>query len=123
MFVATRPQRFVGTVTGDGHCVALVRAASGAPHTSAWRRGLSARGSQLPTGTAIATFNSAGRYANATDGSSHAAILLAEEEAGLRVIDQWVGQPGFERVIRYQGSTPANDGNAFHQIVAEQQLA
>ena len=36
-----------------------------------------------PAGCIIATFNEDGQYANATDGSSHAAILLFEEVNGL----------------------------------------
>ena len=54
----------------------------------------------LPAGTAVATFNAAGRYANATDGSSHAAIFLAAGEDGMTVYDQWVDHPVAQRFIR-----------------------
>lgn len=119
MFIATDPHRYLGTPVGNGHCVALVREATGAPQTALWRRGKQARGGDLPTGTAIATFDHRGRYINATDGQSHAAILLTEEALGLRVIDQWVGRAPTERLIRFKrGLRPhADDGDHFYQIV------
>jgi hypothetical protein len=109
---------FTGQVVGDGHCVAYVRAALDLPHTSTWRRGVRVRGGNVEPGTGIATFNGAGRYANAVDGSSHAAVLVAETSAGLVVTDQWVGHPVAERTIRYKGGVgaPVNDGDAFYCI-------
>ena len=80
--------QYLGTVVGDGHCVALVQICSSVGHTSGWRRGDLVRGSYPPAACIIATFNEDGRYANATDGSSHAAILLGEEVNGLLVQDQ-----------------------------------
>lgn len=119
MFIASDPQRYLGTPVGNGHCVALVREATGAPLTAQWRRGKQARGGNLASGTAIATFDHHGRYINATDGRSHAAILLAEEALGLRVIDQWVGRAPAERLIRFKrGSHPhADDGDHYYQII------
>ena len=99
----------------------FVRETSGAPITTQWRRGVPARGSNLPPGTAIATFDESGRYGNHLDGRSHAAILIAETENGLLVADQWVGQKVHERTIRFRGGAgdPANDGDAFHAIEME----
>jgi hypothetical protein len=81
------------------------------------------RGGNHVPGTAIATFSKAGRYENATDGRSHAAILIAVNSDGLLVWDQWVSQPVAQRVIRYRGGTDpkgaVNDGDAFYVIELE----
>jgi hypothetical protein len=123
MWIAKQPESYAGRVVGNGHCVAFVREAAGAPHTSEWRRGPQAR--FIPRddkikGVAIATFDTDRRYGNHTDGRSHAAILIARHEDGLLVWDQWVGQPVHQRTIRYRGGSgnAANDGDAFHVIVA-----
>jgi hypothetical protein len=52
------------------------------------------------------------------DGSSHAAIYISQDDEGIRVWDQWVGQPVHERLIRFRGKTgnAVNDGDAFHVI-------
>jgi hypothetical protein len=117
MYFAANPECHHGQAVGSGHCVAFVQAAANCPHTSHWRPGRRVRGGQVERGTAIATFQE-GRYGNHTDGRSHAAILLAEEGGGLRVLDQWRGQPVHERVIRFKGGqgTPNNDGDAFRVI-------
>ena len=117
-FIAADPQRYAGQVVGDGHCVAYVRAAASVPHTSAWRRGDPVRGSNLASGTAIATFHDRGHYENDTTGKSHAAILLAENEDGLLVMDQWVNHPVAQRTLRWrdgQGDA-VNDGSRFYAI-------
>jgi hypothetical protein len=120
--VADKPEQHLGAVIGNGHCVELCRAASGAPHTSLWRRGeLVLHGEVLP-GTIVATFDAAGRYANATDGSSHAAIYLEETPRGaLRVIDCWVGRAVAERVIRDKGGfgKAADDASQYYVVETE----
>jgi len=120
MFIAPDPRQFIGQVIGNGHCVAFVRLAANLPATATWRRGTPLQVAS-PTGLAIATFSQAGRYTNATDGSSHAAILLSVLSDGLLVIDQWVGQPVHERTIRFRdGRGPAaNDGRRFFAITLE----
>jgi hypothetical protein len=115
-WIARNPGRYAGQVVGSGHCVRFVQQAAGAPHTSDWRRGVRVHCGGVLPGTAIATFDGDGRYANRTGGSSHAAILIAELEAGLRVGDQWVDHPVSERTIRCGGRRPSNDGNAFFVI-------
>jgi hypothetical protein len=93
--------------------------AANVPHTSKWRRGVRVRDNpDLAPGTAIATFDANGRYANATDGSSHAAILLDVRDDGLLVADQWVGRAVAERIVRYKGGAgdPVNDGDAYFVI-------
>jgi hypothetical protein len=118
-FVAPDPHQHTGRPHGNGHCVALVRHASGAPVTTTWRRGDPVQGSGAAPGTAIATFDRNGRYANATDGSSHAAILLAENTDGsLEVIDQWVGRNAQVRTIRdKRGAGPAADDASRFYII------
>lgn len=117
-FVSTTHTRYYGRVVGTGHPVAFVRECSGAPITTQWFRGDPVRGSNLSPGTAIATFDPTGRYGNHMDGRSHAAILLADNDDGLLIADQWVGQPVKERVISYRnGSGDAcNDGDRFYAI-------
>ena len=54
-WVAQTPSSFVGQPVGNEQCVAYVQVASGAPHTSQWKRGNLVKGSAVPQGTAIAT--------------------------------------------------------------------
>ena len=119
-FVAVNPEKFLTQSVGDGECVAFVRAASGAPHTLAWRQGAAVKGNKsLTTGTAIATFDPSGRYGNHVDGRSHAAIYLKQDKTGLVVLDQFRRpniQPVHQRPLPFGGATPANDGNAFYVI-------
>ena len=72
----------------------------------------------MPAGTVIATFGPDGRYSNRVDGSAHAAVLLAEQADGLRVLDQWTGHPVQQRVIRLPGGTGSavNDGDQFYVV-------
>jgi hypothetical protein len=76
------------------------------------------RGGNHAPGTAIATFDPNGRYGNHSDGRSHAAVLIAENSDGLLVIDQWIGQPPQQRIIRYRDGDgdAANDGDRFYVI-------
>jgi hypothetical protein len=119
-WVARDAAAFIFRTVGDGHCVAFVREAAGAPHTSQWQRGPLVRdlaGAQK--GLAIATFTPDGKYGNHTDGRSHAAILIAQQADGLLVWDQWVGHPVQQRVIRWRAGQgqPVNDGDAYHVII------
>lgn len=75
--------------------------------------------SQSARGTAIATFDARGRYANSTSGDSHAAILLAcHDDGSLTVVDQWVGQPVHQRVIRnrHGRGDACNDASRYYCI-------
>lgn len=98
--------------------MAFVREAAGAPITTQWHRGDPVRGSDPSPGTAIATFEDNGRYGNHADGRSHAAILLAVNEDGLLVIDQWVGRAATQRTIRFRNGAgdACNDGDRFYVI-------
>lgn len=120
-FVSTTHDRWQRKVVGTGHCVPFVREVSGAPITAQWRRGAPVKGGNLAPGTAIATFDRNGRYANAVDGSSHAAIFVRETINGIFVVDQWLGQPVHERFIRFRdgGGDAVNDADRFHVIEME----
>ena len=122
-FVASQPERYVGhKPIGTGHCVPLVREATGAPITTQWRRGDPVHGSNLAPGTAIASFDSNARYGNHVDGRSHAAILLAQYDDGsILVLDQWIGQEPAQRVIRHRSGQgdAANDASRFYVVEME----
>jgi hypothetical protein len=111
---------YVGRSSGSGQCVALVHAVSpAAGPTSHWVRGEPVKGNNgIRPGTAIATFGASGRYENATDGSSHAAIYLGQNGQGIQVLDQWAGSPAAVRTIRWSnpGGKAADTGNAFHVV-------
>ena len=116
--LAHNHERHLGIPVGSGHCVALVRECAGLPPTVTWRRGDPVRGSDCAPGTVIATFDGDSSYGNHVDGRSHAAILLAAREDGLLVVDQWLGQPVHERVIRFRNGAgdAANDGDRFYIV-------
>ncbi|MGZ5199693.1 MAG: BPSL0067 family protein [Telluria sp.] len=88
-YVATNPRKFENQLVGNGQCVAFVQAATQAGLTRTWKRGDQVKGATLAPGTAIATFDASGNYANDTHGKSHAAIYLGQNAAGIRVLDQW----------------------------------
>ena len=129
-YLASNPTASLGKSIGDGQCVAYVRAASGAPHTSSWKRGELVKDARVTRGTVIATFDSNGRYGNHTSGTSHTAIFLQQLPNGIRVLDQWVShkrdengktvavpQPVHERVIRFRGAPRLeNNGNNYYVV-------
>jgi hypothetical protein len=88
---------------GDAECVEFVRQAAGAPHSTSWTQGdsvLDAKIGGILRGTAIATFDSKGKYPTDAKGK-HAAIYLSHTATSIRVLDQWKGQGRvIERTIR-----------------------
>ena len=120
-YVAARPEDFLGKLVGNGQCVAFVQKASRAPVTKEWKRGNLVKGdTTVAKGTAIATFDPNGRYGNHTDGSSHAAIYMGQDNKGLNVLDQFVvpqDHPVQPRTLRFGGKPAANNGDAFFVIV------
>lgn len=115
-YVAIKPERYLNKIVEDGQCVAFVRAATGAPPSSLWKEGARIRDAvSIAHGTAIATFEN-GHYMNHATGN-HAAIYLSHDESGVRVLDQWSGQPVHERTIHWHGTRgPSNDADAFSII-------
>ena len=111
---------YLGRSVGSGQCVALVRAALPAVGpSSTWTAGAPVQGNTgLQPGTPIATFTSASRYANATDGSSHAALYLGQDAKGVQVLDQWLGSAASVRTIPWSnpGAAAANTGAAFRVV-------
>ena len=118
--MAAELSQYLGRSAGSGQCVALVQSANpGIGPTRTWRCGAPVQGNmELRPGTAIATFNSADRYANAMDGSSHAAIYLGQNERGIQVMDQWAGSAAAVRTIPWSNPSgvAANTGTAFHVV-------
>ncbi len=114
-WIAKNPDQYQGQVVANGQCVRFVQVCANVPHTSRWHPGALVRGGNIPTDTAIATFDPDGSYGNHTDGRSHAAILIEEVADGLLVWDQWVGHPVAQRVIRFRGGVGrrVNDGDQF----------
>ena len=98
-------------------CATAVKAITGAPVTSSWRRGKKVKGNGIAKGTAIATF------ARQKDGhfafKGHAAIFDGYE-GGLAMYDQWWGvkPKRFDRrVVPYRcGGYVSNDAEAFYVI-------
>jgi hypothetical protein len=118
-YIASQPGTYAGRSVGSGQCVAFVQIAASAPLTAQWRRGSKVRGNfALPAGSAIATFDETGRYANSTSGESHAAIYMSQDASGLHVWDQWSGQPVHQREIRFRGGSgkAVNDGDRYFVI-------
>jgi hypothetical protein len=129
-YVAANPKKFIGRSIGNGQCVAFARAAANMPHSGEWGKGELVQGAALAFGTAIATFDKNGRYANDTHGASHVAIYIGQDARGIKVLDQWVEkrklpdgsvkpyvQNVTERTI-YFGSKPkpVNDGRNYYVV-------
>ena len=122
-YVAENAHAFVGRVVGNGNCVKFVQAAAAVPRTTEWRPGAWVRGNRtIPPGTAIATFEADGTYTPET--GNHAAIYVSQDGTGIRVYDQWIGQPVHQRVIRFEGGwgagsgSKSNDGKLFRVVLA-----
>ncbi len=106
-------------VGSNQECVALVRALTGAPPARTWSAGQPVRGNAIQPGTAIATFDVAGHYSSSTDGSSHAAIFISQDETGITVFDQWRGHPAKARHISFRGghSLAVDDADQYHIVI------
>lgn len=122
-YLASNPNAYLGKSVGNGQCVAYVRAAANAPHTSIWKRGEPVKTAKTITpGTIVATFDDNGRYGSRKDGSSHTAIFLQRTANGIVVLDQWVTngkvQAVHERAIRFNnsGSKKINNGDEYYVV-------
>jgi hypothetical protein len=109
-------QGLEGQVVGSGQCVALAQATSDVGLTATWSPGDLVQGNNdLAYGTVIATFGPDGDYTN-TPGQSHTAIYLGQDDAGIWVEDQWVGQVAHERHIDWVTNNPYEGGGKFHVV-------
>lgn len=118
-FFAVDPGHYAGERIDNGHCVRFCQVACRTlPHTLHWVAGRKVRGGGVAPYAIIATFDATGRYANATDGTSHAAVFVQETEQGIEVWDQWQGQPVHRRMIRFRDGQgrPVNDGDQFFVV-------
>ena len=99
-----------------GQCVSyLTTVCEGLPvNTSKWRQGALVKGNAMVfSGTAIATFNVAGKY------SGHAAIYVDQSDSGITVVDQWVTPPAkpiHQRLLRFGARGNSNNGDNFYVI-------
>jgi hypothetical protein len=99
--------RLLGKVSGNGECVALVKAYAGLGATGTWKEGDAVgKGAPVAPFAPIATFVD-GSYPNKPRGN-HAAILLERTRDGLLVFDQYAGKRGGMHVIPFKGGTAAN---------------
>ena len=112
-------------LVGTGHCVPLVQEATGAPVTSLWVKGPKVKGnSKIPAGTAIATFDGDGRYANLPTGN-HAAIFVSVDTNGIVVVDQWKSKTKpaapSRRTLKFREGkgSASNDGDQFSVVVTQ----
>jgi hypothetical protein len=109
-YIAPRPEAFEGRVIGAGHCVDFVKAAAGVPRATAWQKGAEVRRNpHIARGTAIATFEADGSYTS--ESGNHAAIYLYQDDRGIWVYDQWLGQPVHKRLIPFEGGGGSNWGS------------
>lgn len=106
---------------GNAECVEFVRQTTGAPATGNWRQGKKvseAVPGEIRRGTAIATFDSNGRYPKDALGR-HAAIYISHNQQGILVLDQWNAKRRVSRrIIRYDSASKSrsNDANTFYII-------
>lgn len=107
---------------GNTECVEFIQQAADAPATPQWKRGKKvseAKAGEIARGTAIATFDSNGKYP--TDGlGKHAAIYLSHDANGIKVLDQWADQGEVKaRTIwfnRPAGTKRSNDADTYYII-------
>jgi hypothetical protein len=111
-------------VNAKGHteCVEFIRQAAGAPVTTSWRPGVKvsdANPGAILRGTAIATFDSNGRYPTDLLGK-HAAIYLSQTKDAIQVLDQWDSQhevkPRNISLKKPAGTKRSDDGKTFYVI-------
>jgi hypothetical protein len=114
--VATGYTDLLGQEVGTGQCVALAQATSDVGYTSSWSPGAQVQGdTDIAAGTVIATFGDDGTYTN-TYGQSHTAIYLGQDDSGLFVEDQWLGQAAQTRHINWTTTNSYESGSKFYVV-------
>jgi hypothetical protein len=115
----------------NGQCASLVKAlVPGIPrHTTQWQRGIHVRGSDIPIGTPIATFNSYGQKGTngygppdspqGKSGQSHSGVYLGQNARGLIILHQFEssGGPRIDTIPweKWNGS-PKESGDKYYTI-------
>jgi len=107
---------------GNTECVEFIRQSTNAPLTSLWKKGKKvseAKFGEIPRGTAIATFDSQGKYPTDALGK-HAAIYIEHNNLHILVLDQWNDQGEVKkRNIRFgrpKGTKRSNDADVYYVI-------
>lgn len=105
---------------GNTECAHFVQQVTGAPSTSAWKKGVQVKGAAAGTitpGTAIATFDENDKYPTDSLGR-HAAVYVSHSPEGITVVDQWNAQGKVkQRTIRYgKPGSRSNNGDTFYVI-------
>lgn len=114
--IARGYSQYDGQSVGSGQCVALAQATSNVGLTSTWVPGEQVQGAtNIAPGTVIATFGDNGTYTN-TPGQSHTAIYLGQDDRGIQVMDQWVGQPAHVRWINWSTNNTYESGSRFYVV-------
>ena len=114
--IATGYADLLGQNVGTGQCVALAQASSDVGYTSTWSPGAQVEGeTDIAVGTVIATFGSDGTYTN-TYGQSHTAIYLGQNNSGIYVEDQWLGQAAHTRLIPWTTDNSYESGSKFFVV-------
>ncbi|MGE9656940.1 BPSL0067 family protein [Snodgrassella alvi] len=93
-------------------CVAVVKYFTKVGQTTNWKKGARVKeNTRIQPGTAIATFNSNGKY------YGHAAIYVSQTAIAITVYDQWNDTPLHTRQIKFKGhGYVSNDGDQFYVI-------
>ena len=116
-YEAPPPTEVQSTPDFCGQCVSYVtKVCPTLPvNTGHWKKGQPVKNNKdIKEGTAIATFNAAGRY------YGHAAIYVSQDLKGIRVYDQWISgiRPKSigPRLITWTGHGISNNGDSFFVI-------
>ncbi len=109
--------------SGHTECVIFVQKAAKAPRTAQWIAGLrvkDAKPGDITPGTAIATFNDAGKYPTEGRGQQHAAIYLSHTSVSIQVLEPYNNAKTVkERDIYFnkpQRSDRSNNANTYYVI-------
>eukprot|EP01084_Bolivina_argentea_P192263 330096_1 len=115
-------KRYVGQSIGSGECAAGVQEVFYdyygywiLGYTSSWGRGTKVFGNNIPTGTAIASFNSGGRYD--CNYGCHAGVYISQNSNGIQIYDQWSGKNWGIRTLGTTATNPqSNQADRFYVI-------
>ena len=115
-------------IVGNGECVAACKKFAGLEGTSTdqWRAGPKVVDDKnIKPGTAIATFDSKGRYPGKDQDKNSGIYLGRGVNGSIWILDQWPARAGTgqqahppqPRELRPSGSTVSNSSNAYYEIL------